>query len=75
MRRLWAVIGTIGLTASLAAALEMNKPAPDFTGKGSDGKDYHLADYRGKFVVLQWYNRDCPFIHKYYYDSRIFYLQ
>ena len=29
---------------------------------------YTLADYRGKFVVLQWYNRDCPFIHK-HYDS------
>ncbi len=49
-------------------AVVVGKPAPDFLGKGSDGKDYKLADYKGKFVVLEWFNRDCPFIHK-HYDS------
>jgi alkyl hydroperoxide reductase subunit AhpC len=57
------------MTASLVfAAISVGKSAPDFVGKGSDGKEYRLADYKGKFVVLQWYNRDCPFIHK-HYDS------
>jgi hypothetical protein len=28
-----------------------------------------LADYKGKFVVLEWYNRGCPFIRK-HYDSQ-----
>jgi len=55
--------------AGLAAAdPTVGKVAPNFTGHGSDGKTYALADYRGRFVVLQWYNRDCPFIHK-HYDS------
>src|SRR4029077_8767830 len=51
-----------------AAPLKPGAPAPAFTGQGSDGKTYRLADYKGKFVVLQWYNKDCPFIHK-HYDS------
>ena len=48
------------------AAVDIGKPAPDFTLPGSDGKTYHLADYRGKFVVLEWFNRDCPFTRKHY---------
>src|SRR6202158_266721 len=69
MRRLIAVVSMVGMLAGLAcAALDIGKPAPNFTGKGSDGKEYRLAEYKGKFVVLEWYNRDCPFIHK-HYDS------
>jgi peroxiredoxin len=56
------------LVGSAVAAAVVGHPAPDFAGKGSDGRDYKLADYKGKYVVLQWYNRDCPFIHK-HYDS------
>ena len=69
MRRLLSIFGLSMMTAGLVfAAISVGKSAPDFVGKGSDGKEYRLADYKGKFVVLQWYNRDCPFIHK-HYDS------
>ena len=69
MRQLFAGLCVVGMVAGLAcAAPEIGKPAPVFSGKGSDGKVYRLADYQGKFVVLQWYNKDCPFIHK-HYDS------
>jgi len=69
MRRLLPIFSLSMMAASLAfAAITVGKAAPDFIGKGSDGKAYHLADYKGKFAVLQWYNRDCPFIHK-HYDS------
>lgn len=69
MHRQLSILGLSIVTASLAfAAVSVGKPAPDFSAKGSDGKAYHLADYKGKFVVLQWYNLDCPFIHK-HYDS------
>lgn len=57
-----------GWFTSAGAAAQVGKTAPLFTGTGSDGKNYSVADYKGKFVVLQWYNRDCPFIHK-HYDS------
>lgn len=39
---------------------EVGKPAPDFVLTATDGKTYKLADYKGKTVVLEWINRDCP---------------
>jgi peroxiredoxin len=41
---------------------EVGQPAPDFTLKDYEGKSYHLADLRGKTVVLEWFNPDCPFV-------------
>jgi peroxiredoxin len=41
-------------------AAEIGKPAPDFTLKDLDGKTVKLADYKGKTVVLEWFNPDCP---------------
>ena len=46
----------------------LGKPAPDFSLRSSDGKTVHLADSRGKVIVLEWYNRKCPFVRK-QYDS------
>src|SRR5690349_3004767 len=60
--------GTLLIAGVAAATPTIGQPAPAFTGQGSDGKTYRLADYKGKYVVLQWYNKDCPFIHK-HYDS------
>ncbi len=62
-------------TVAAHADVEIGKPAPDFTLKGSDGKSYHLADYKGKIVVLEWYNRDCPFIVKHYSGGNMQKLQ
>lgn len=39
----------------------VGKPAPDFTAKDINGKTHKLADYKGKIVVLESYNLDCPF--------------
>src|SRR5689334_14786595 len=36
--------------------------APDFSLKSLDGKTYHLSDFRGKLVVLEWTNPGCPFV-------------
>jgi peroxiredoxin len=44
------------------ANAEIGKPAPDFTLKDYDGKEVHLADHRGKTVVLEWFNPECPFV-------------
>jgi len=66
----------IGFTTWVGAApLQPGTPAPAFTGQGSDGKTYSLTDYKGKFVVLQWYNKDCPFIHKHYDSANMQMLQ
>ena len=42
------------------AVAKVGKPAPDFTLKDAEGKAYKLPDYKGKIVVLQWINPDCP---------------
>jgi hypothetical protein len=36
--------------------------APDFTLTGLDGKKYHLSQFRGKTIVLEWINPGCPFV-------------
>ena len=46
-----------------AIVADIGKPAPDFTLKDVDGRPAHLADYRGKIVVLEWFNPKCPFVN------------
>jgi peroxiredoxin len=43
--------------------------APDFKLKNHDGKEVKLADYKGKIVVLEWINQECPFV-KYHYEKK-----
>ena len=44
----------------------VGQPAPDFTLVGGDGKKHSLAHYKGKYVVIEWTNPGCPFVHKFY---------
>lgn len=48
------------------SAPELGKAAPEFTLKDSNGKSHKLADFKGKTVVLEWLNHDCPFVKKHY---------
>jgi len=52
--------------ATAAFAVEVGKPAPDFTGTDITGKTIKLSDYKGKIVVIESYNSDCPFCHNQY---------
>ena len=49
-------------------ALEAGKPAPDFRLTDSNGKSHTLSALKGKYVVLEWVNFQCPFVKK-HYDS------
>ena len=49
-----------------SAALRVGQPAPDFEGVDTHGKVHRLADYRGKTLVLEWTNHDCPYVRKHY---------
>lgn len=76
MRKILAILALASLLSSASAfAAKVGDPAPDFTGKGSDGKSYHLADLRGKFVVLEWHNQSCPFVKKHYGSGNMQQLQ
>src|SRR5690349_18899298 len=57
---------TPGVAPANAAATsdhaEVGKPAPDFTLKDLEGKDVKLSSFKGKTVVLEWFNPGCPFV-------------
>lgn len=65
MRILPTLLACLMAVVSFAAP-EVGQPAPDFTGKTLDGKTVSLADFKGKTVVLEWYNPGCPFVKKFY---------
>jgi peroxiredoxin len=50
------------LTAATVRAAELGQPAPDFSLHDLDGKTVRLSDLRGKIVVLEWFNPECPFV-------------
>lgn len=49
-----------------AADAEIGKPAPAFTATDTNGKTVTLGDFKGKPVVLEWTNHECPFVRKQY---------
>jgi hypothetical protein len=64
------VTGAVILTAlhlnARAATAQVGQPAPDFALTGLDGQKHALSDFKGKTVVLEWVNPDCPFVKKHY---------
>jgi len=72
-----AVTGAMLLAAASAAIAnaELNKPAPVFSAVGADGKPVKLDAYKGKTVVLEWTNHECPFVQKHYESGNIPNLQ
>lgn len=44
----------------------IGSPAPALTLTDTKGKQHNLADYKGKYVVLEWVNFGCPFVKKHY---------
>jgi AhpC/TSA family len=63
------------LSTSLAFASKVGAPAPDFTGTSSAAQDISLAQYQGKYVVLQWHNKDCPYVQAQYGSGNMQKLQ
>ena len=61
--------------APLLWAAKVGDPAPEFTAPASNGKTVHLADYRGKYVVLEWHNNGCPYVGKHYNSGNMQRLQ
>jgi peroxiredoxin len=61
-----AVALACAAAASLAGATTPGAMAPEFTVADATGKPVRLADHRGKFVVLEWTNPECPFVRKHY---------
>ena len=68
------LLGAAGLTgaalvlrsATAWAAPQVQQPAPDFSAVDSNGATQSLSALRGKIVVLEWTNHDCPYVRKHY---------
>jgi len=60
-RAIIAMLAGIGMAGVAWAGVESGKPAPDFTATDINGKTVKLSDYKGKIVVIESYNLDCPF--------------
>lgn len=58
-----------------AAGAEVGKTAPAFTLSDWDGKSRKLSDFKGKIVVLEWFNQGCPFVKKHYDSNNMQSLQ
>ena len=54
------------MATTAGAALKIGEPAPGFTGIDTSGKSHALSDFRGKPVILEWTNHDCPYVLKHY---------
>jgi peroxiredoxin len=73
MRRLSALAvlvfaAALSAPAPRAEAAAPGDPAPEFTLTDITGRSHSLADFKGRYVVLEWTNYDCPFVRK-HYDS------
>ncbi|MDT8391882.1 MAG: thioredoxin family protein [Lentisphaeria bacterium] len=66
MKQSLLLAGVCALSLMVSAAVETGKPAPDFTLTDINGTEHSLSDFKGKTVVLEWTNYDCPFVKKHY---------
>ena len=64
----------LGLTLAAGtafAAASVGQPAPPFSATDASGKTVSLADFKGKTVVLEWTNPECPYVRKHYDSANI----
>ena len=79
MKRLTApalLAAGLALAASAAFAnIGAGSVAPDFTLTDVQGKPQKLSDFQGRYVVLEWFNSECPFVQKHYESGNMQSLQ
>ena len=64
--RLLMLAAALTFAAPVFAKPVIGQPAPDFSVTDSAGKTQLLSAYKGKIVVLEWNNPECPFVRKHY---------
>ncbi len=76
IKTLLITCGLLAVTAGLSLAeTEIGKAAPNFSLPDTNGKTHSLSDLKGKYVVLEWYQPDCPFVRKHYRSGNMQALQ
>src|SRR5213595_1950975 len=72
------LLALISLTATTLMAADsppVGAAAPDFSLPDAAGKTHSLSEYKGKYVVLEWFNPECPFVKKHYGSGNMQKLQ
>jgi peroxiredoxin len=70
------VIACLASTSLFAAdSPAVGSKAPDFSVTDSNGKSQSISQYKGKYVVLEWFNPGCPFVKKHYGSDNMQKLQ
>jgi len=69
------VLAAAAIPATARAAAVVGQPAPDFTLVDSHGARHTLSALKGKTVVLEWVNFECPFVGKHYGSGNMQALQ
>ncbi len=69
------IVITLLISLLAAWAARVGEPAPDFTATDTNGTVHKLSQYHGKFVVLEWSNRGCPYTQKHYNSGNMQRLQ
>jgi AhpC/TSA family protein len=69
-----ALAATLSLPSAEAAAV-VGQPAPELSVPDTSGATHRLSAYKGKFVVLEWVNFECPFVGKHYGSGHMQKLQ
>ena len=67
----FALLVVCGVSTPAWAKVAVGEPAPDFRLTDSNGKTQTLSQYKGKVVVLEWNNPECPFVAKHYGSSNM----
>ena len=78
MKTTLLITALTSLTATSLFAAESPKvgtAAPDFSLADAKGKTHSVSEYKGKFVVLEWFNPECPFVKKHYSSGNMQKLQ
>jgi peroxiredoxin len=57
------------------SAPAIGQKAPEFSAKDTSGKTVSLADFKGKHVVLEWFNPNCPYVKRHYNSANMQGLQ
>ena len=70
---LLSLVGTAFYAAADSPAV--GSVAPDFSLPDANGKSHSLSQYKGKYVVLEWFNPECPFVKKHYGSGNMQKLQ
>src|SRR6201987_2984480 len=69
-------ITTLAVGALYAADIPpVGSAAPDFSLKDTKGQTHSLSQYKGKYVVREWFNPECPFVKKHYGSDNMQKLQ